>query len=281
MARTLVYVEAKNSAGVPVSGGTVTVQRRSDSANITLYTTEFGATTIANPLTTDSLGRAWAWAERGTHKAVVAGSGISTYTIQMDDTPAGDLSMAPPWVVTPASAVYPSYGKCINPQAEATSATTYAIGNLTTPDTVTITVPTDGLVTVAFHAQWKTTVSGNSRCRLFCGATAVGQANNGGAAGTFSVDGGGSSCGTSSDGTYNQLNGGGFMFSGVGANGGDSLDVTTGQAMIGQPPMSGFGGTPIVFFVAAGTYAISVQFSNNAAGTTTVKNRKLWVFTTA
>jgi hypothetical protein len=57
---------------------------------------------------------------------------------------------------------YSSGGKANIAAAESTTATSYAIGNLTTPDRVqNVVMPTDGLIAVWYQAIWQNTVSGN------------------------------------------------------------------------------------------------------------------------
>jgi hypothetical protein len=63
---------------------------------------------------------------------------------------------------------------------------------------------------------------------------------------------------------------------GLGSDGGavGTTEVTTGL-VVGQNA-AGRGGACYAF-AAAGTYAVSIQFKNNAAGTVTVSKRHLWV----
>lgn len=160
-------------------------------------------------------------------------------------------------------------GKSNIPTSENTSATTYAIGNLTTPDRVqNVVLPTDGLIVVAYQAIWQNTVANNARAAIFIGATQLKQSKQTGvpvvqeATGPNEVN-DDIGLATTSFGLFGDS-------VGVGA----TTEVTTGQ-LIGTFAQAGV----CHVFAAAGTYDISVQFKNNAAGTLTAKNRHLWVWT--
>jgi hypothetical protein len=80
MAATLprgpVQVTVLDASGNPVSGVPVTILVRGGSAT-TLYSSEFGGATAANPATTDGFGRISGWVPRGAYTAFVNGSGLS------------------------------------------------------------------------------------------------------------------------------------------------------------------------------------------------------------
>lgn len=161
-------------------------------------------------------------------------------------------------------------GKSIIAGAESTSATTYAIGNLTTPDRVqNVVLPTDGLIVVLYQAIWQNTVASNGRAAIFIGAnqlklgTGVGAPIANDAVGPVQ---------TNDDGVLATYAGNQALSSNDGA--GAATEVTTGQ-VIGPGQVGG----PVYVFAAAGTYDVSVQFKNNAAGSLTVKNRHLWCWT--
>src|SRR5213075_3344760 len=83
--RAPIYIEVKNdSTGAPVVGATATVKKRSDGLNATLYSAEVGGTTITNPLTTDARGRALGWADPDLFNVLVAGTGVTSYTVPYD-----------------------------------------------------------------------------------------------------------------------------------------------------------------------------------------------------
>lgn len=161
-------------------------------------------------------------------------------------------------------------GKSIIPGTETTTATSYAVGNLATPDRVSgIVLPTDGLIVVAYQAIWQNTVASNARAAIFIGANQVKKGDGAGAAAVQEVNG---PAETNDDGILFTASGAGLS-SGGGA--GAATEVTTGQLVGG----TGTFGGPAYTFAAAGTYDVSVQFKNNAAGTTSVKARHLWVWT--
>lgn len=140
---------------------------------------------------------------------------------------------------------------------------------LTTPDEVTVVLPSEGLISVRFQATWKESVVNAARAAIFVGATqlkvvsgtntapvvqeATGQGTNVFVA--LASDATGLSCAEPSAG-----------YTG---------DVTTGQA-VGAIIGSTIAGGPCDIFAAAGTYAVSVQFKCSS-GNVKVKSRKLWV----
>lgn len=157
---------------------------------------------------------------------------------------------------------------------ESTSATSYAIGNLATPDRVqNIVLPTDGLIAVAYHALWQNTVTVNGRAAIFVGANQLKIDSSSGAGGAPAVQ---EATGNTTVNVDTSLATWGQGIAGTGATS-NATEVTTGQAVavgINSSP-----GGPVYIFASAGTYDVSVQFKNTAAGTLTVKNRRLWVWT--
>lgn len=167
--------------------------------------------------------------------------------------------------------------------------TNVAFGTLPTPDQVTVVLPTDGLIKIAFQGMWQEQVAGAGQAAIFIGANqlkvqsdasalprgpAVQAAVMGGVAardaplvsapiGLVSLNPGGSY-------TADVATGQAVGF----ANKGDvaSWDVGSGFGAVG--PLQ-HGGSCFVF-AAAGTYTVSVQFKSTS-GSVTVKNRKLWV----
>lgn len=166
------------------------------------------------------------------------------------------------------------------------SRTNVAFGTLGTPDQVTVTLPTNGLIQVLFQATWQESVDGAAEAAIFLGGTGVKLAQSGVAApvspstvctGAAGID------------TPLSTGPGGLMgFAGT-APTAYTGDVTTGQ-VIGNASFeaaSGGGGTGVAsalapmggacfIFAAAGTYAVSIQF-RSSSGSVTAKNRKLWV----
>lgn len=154
---------------------------------------------------------------------------------------------------------------------ESTASTSYT--KLTTPDQVSsIVLPSNGLLFVGYQALWKNTVSSNSRAGIFLGANQVKyNSNNIAAPAVVEAPGG------ATTGNYQPLHTNSQGLFGAGTNTTASgSDVTTGQ-VIGN--WSGAIGGYCAIFAAAGTYDVSIQYKNNAAGTLTAKERKLWVWT--
>jgi len=172
------------------------------------------------------------------------------------------------------------------------SRTNAAYGLLTTPDKVTVTLATNGLIVVAYQALWQESAAGAGRAAIFLGANQLktGVANSAPLTQAASLGSGTEQVGvdahlvTCSFGLFSE-----FLAS---ASPGASADVTTGQALgavgtsgtsnvmmeIGgsQRAFSDLGGGYCKLFAAAGTYDVSVQFKASS-GSVTVKNRKLWV----
>lgn len=143
-------------------------------------------------------------------------------------------------------------------------------GTLTTPDEVTVTLPENGLIAVAYQATWKESVSGAGRGAIFLGASQLKTAEAGGPAlGQAEAKIGG---GTG----FVPLSSGGTGLKSVEPSSGYTGDVTTGQAIgtVGSVVSTG----PCYIFAAAGTYKVSVQFKASS-GKVTVKSRKLWAWT--
>lgn len=160
-------------------------------------------------------------------------------------------------------------GKLNIATSESTSATSYAYNNLATPDRITqVVVPADALLLIAYQAIWNNTVASNGRAAIFIGANQIKGGIGTGAPTVMEA----TSASSTDDDVLTSALGGFGLESGGGA--GAATEVTTGQALgINGSRAGGF----ITVFAAAGTYDVSVQFKNNAAGTTTVSKRHLWV----
>jgi len=88
MARIQVPITVIDLSGNGVSGASVRVQNRVGGADATLYTSESGPTTAANPATTDAYGRVSVWVPApGQYNALVSGTGITSYTQPFDAAP--------------------------------------------------------------------------------------------------------------------------------------------------------------------------------------------------
>jgi hypothetical protein len=97
MARSPFFIEVKDSAGNVVTGASVTVRSRATGIITTVYQGETGGTTLSNPMTVDVNGRAIGFVDRGDYNAVVAGTGIVSYTVPIDAAPAGDREIDTMW----------------------------------------------------------------------------------------------------------------------------------------------------------------------------------------
>lgn len=160
-------------------------------------------------------------------------------------------------------------GKSIIAAEESHSSVSY--GLLHTPDRVrNVTLPTDGLIIVAYQALVKSD-SVAAQAAIFLGPNQVKAANPG------FVPGGQSALepGLSPD-VYKPLGtfGGGLQM--APANTDTGTAVTTGQIVGGV--VGGSNGGLCALFAAPGTYDVSIQF-RSSSGTVTVKDRKLWVWT--
>jgi len=161
-------------------------------------------------------------------------------------------------------------------------------GTLATPDEVTVTVPENGLIAVAFHASWANSVAEDGRAAIFVNGAqlnlcetatvaAVGPKGTvaekwatlvsspiglvGSAASTIFLEGLpfaiGSMGGTGTPGGYNYET----FATGV------ELEIGKGVPVGGEVKIA----------AAAGTYKVQVQYKS-AAGKVTVKGRKLWAW---
>ena len=163
-----------------------------------------------------------------------------------------------------------------------------AYGTLTTPDEVTILMPSEGLIAVGYQATWQESSSTVARAAIFLGSNQIKVAHAGGVP-VVQEAALGSGFGKDAPLVSFPLG----LLTPAGAAGGASSDVTTGQVVGGVPvgqtdfgnyfggavqyePVGGSGGACLIF-VAAGTYAVSVRFKASS-GKVTAKNRKLWVW---
>lgn len=146
---------------------------------------------------------------------------------------------------------------------------------MTTPDQVEIFVPANGLIAVAFQAQFKSTSNGTLRAALFLGVNQLKSA--GGAAPAVQeakatyVGGANFMPLTSND--------QGLSTIAAGPEAAYAGDVATGQ-IVGQFPEVPGGSGPCFIFAAAGSYTISVQYKHSV-GNITARERKLWAWVVA
>lgn len=153
-----------------------------------------------------------------------------------------------------------------------------SFGTLTTPDQVSVILPTDGLLTILYQATWQNSVGAAGAAAIFLGANQLTLASQIGL-GPTQISAG---CTTTAN-LYVPLSSSAI---GLGPNtpiqstgGNYAGDSTTGQLVGVYDGNTEYGG-PCCIFAAAGTYTVSVQFKSTS-GSVTVKNRKLWVNTQA
>jgi hypothetical protein len=152
--------------------------------------------------------------------------------------------------------------------SESTSSATFT--TLTTPDQVTgIVLPTNGLISVWYHATWQESVTNAARADIFLGANEMQVTGTSGPIAQPAVINTGSV-----NSNYPLTTYGGGLESLTGSPGGAYTgDVTTGQTLGAAGTVDG---GPCCIFAVAGTYTVSVQFKASS-GTVTASNRKLWV----
>lgn len=102
MARAPFLIDVDDAAGNAKSGASVLVKNRLGGATSTVYASETGIGTIANPLSTDANGRASGWLERGAYSVTVSGSGIVAYGFPLDAAPATDGAVDLAWLASAA-----------------------------------------------------------------------------------------------------------------------------------------------------------------------------------
>lgn len=107
MARVAVPITVVDLAGNAVQGASVTIRKRSDNSLATLYVAETGGTTTGNPVATNTQGRTNVWVDRNAYAATITGTGITTYTENLDLAAAKDSGIDLPWLgsVTPGLTV--------------------------------------------------------------------------------------------------------------------------------------------------------------------------------
>jgi hypothetical protein len=167
-----------------------------------------------------------------------------------------------------------------------------AYGKLTTPDQVSVTLASGGVLKVIFQAMWKESVLGAARAAIFIGANQLTIANTPGAT-TPQAQAARTAVGSSLAGVDIPLSsfGGGLLSGAPGPS--DYTEVNTGQVVgvaddnpTGQDIRQDVGGVAYIappgggacyiFGLAAGTYTVSIQFKASS-GSVTAKNRRLWV----
>lgn len=189
--------------------------------------------------------------------AKVSGDAFDRLQILADGTiKRGNGTAAPTVVDGPATR-----GKSIIATSELRTNTAY--GKLTTPDEVTVVLPTDGVIKVLFQAEWATSDASVAHAAIFLNAVQANIAGNNAPAAQEAVR-----AGTTVEIPLSSYASG--LVSGSGGTG-YSADVTTGQ-IVGTANGAGM----CSIFAAAGTYTVSIQFKVSS-GSVTVQNRRLWV----
>lgn len=177
--------------------------------------------------------------------------------------------------------------------SQSTGSTTYT--TLATPDQVTVSLPTNGLIAVWYQAMWQESAFGVSRAAIFIGGNQLEIQQ------TASGQGPGTQAAATNNASQSAVNmplttySGGLLSVQDVSGSGFTNDVTTGQVVGYQAPasanfpvveiagsvkalpanMPGLGG-PCYVFAAAGVYTVSVKFKASS-GSVTASNRKLWV----
>lgn len=144
-----------------------------------------------------------------------------------------------------------------------------AYGTMTTPDRVqNIVLPTDGLIDIYYHAEFKSSVGGAGRAAIFIGSDQLKVPSAGAPAVQEAT-----SPATNSRTAPLTTTSAGLA---TGSNAADYTGpVTTGQLLAPTSTASNAGGVCTVF-AAAGTYTISIQFKASS-GTVSRRYGKLWV----
>lgn len=97
MSRIPVPISVVDTAGNVLAGVSATVKNRASGSNVTLYNAETGGSTVGNPLTTDSQGRAFAYTDRQGLRIDYTGTGFTAYTEYREDAvPPMDIVSALP-----------------------------------------------------------------------------------------------------------------------------------------------------------------------------------------
>lgn len=87
-----------DSLGNAVVNASAQINRRDTGAPATVYTSEAGATTKANPVSSDAAGRVEGWLDRGAYYATVTATGLQTYTENFEITPGSDGGIDMGWI---------------------------------------------------------------------------------------------------------------------------------------------------------------------------------------
>jgi hypothetical protein len=189
------------------------------------------------------------------------------------------------WLQVPVAAIDGAMRGATN-IATSESRTNTAYGTLTTPDQVTVVLPTNGQIVVGYQAAWQESVAGASRAAIFIGAN---QLRAGGSAATPPLQAAGNNGTPAVNHNCSLTTCAAGLVTGTAL---DQTDATTGQ-IVGQVSNGAniwmdLGGAilplgtgaveagPCWVFAAAGTYTVSVQFKASS-GSVTASNRKLWV----
>jgi hypothetical protein len=173
--------------GRPLSGASVQTNNRPSGSAATVYAAETAGGAGANPATTDGKGGVHQWLERGAYSSVISHESLETFSVPWDAVPGGDHGIDDSAVTVMlkehADAV-PGLKAEIKAEKEAreaadTSAKSIiateqsregaAYGLLPTPDQVTVVLPTDGLIAVAYKATWKNSVGSAGMAAIFIG----------------------------------------------------------------------------------------------------------------
>jgi len=180
-----------------------------------------------------------------------------------------------------------SYGKSVVTPQEVVASGDYAL--MPTPDKVTVVLPEDGLLAIAFHGMWAFSPSAAAgRAAIFIGSNQLRYIAAGNGFGGIGTAGQYADLGSTPAGVYRPLttwahglvtnNASNSDAYGGGVTTGQIIGLSVGSAQVGAVPSSPTGasaGGICYAFAAAGTYDVSVRYWGNIAA----QKRRLWVWT--
>ena len=294
--------------GSALVGATATITKHvvggslGSGAEAEIFTTETESTKVSgSKIATDNTGRwtqgeaaspayAQYWLPQGTYDILISGTGLkSVYITRELGSAAIALRAETAESITSAKTVV----------ATEQSRESGVFGTLPTPDEVTVVLPENGLIAVAYHATWETSTVA-ARAAIFIGTSQlkvptakyeppVSQAAVTGNHGTVGIFSSLTSCPIGLISSNRESGYGGDIATGQalaligsGEGMGEELvvelnTVITPIAVLGQSVA--MGGVCYIF-ASAGTHKISVQFKTTT-GKVTARNRELWAWVVA
>ena len=86
------------ATGNAIVGASVAVKLRATGVSAVVYAAETGATTVANPRTSDANGRVSGWVDRGAYQFDISGTGLTSYTEFWDAATSSDGGLDTAWL---------------------------------------------------------------------------------------------------------------------------------------------------------------------------------------